>query len=226
MKITLNSNDTYFHIDTYSTFDFGGIEEDQEIENHIECLENEGIKSDFNDFEIEYDFEGYKLALADASIDYILMLVKDDHIIKDIVYLNNTSPKFYNYTTDSYTAEWTYNKNKLKKYILDHYKEWQTYTTNEWSTVWSNVNYNNKEWINNGVYDVKIQDFVPGQPSSIFDNQDCIASMLDFYTKEVYKNQYNGTLCGEINEENYLYHMLETANDYEYFQVVKKEVTV
>ncbi len=212
MKITINSNDTFFHIDTYSVFT-----QENDVNYEMELPENENLTAD--DFDITYDNDGYRQALATASIDYIKELTADDGIVTDVVYSNSTSPQFYNYTTDSYTAEWTYNKNKLKKYINDHYNEWVKYTQNEWSTVSSNVNYHTKKYINNSYY--SNGEMLPGKHTSIFTNNDCIASMLDFYTRELYIQQPNGLCGGYINDESYLYYMFDAVQGYEYIDINK-----
>lgn len=218
MKITINSNDTFFHIDTYSIFT---LENDvrQETEYILELPENENLTAD--DFDVTYDNDGYRQALATASIDYIKDLTANGGIITNIEYGNSTSPMYYNYTTDSYTANWSYNKNKLKKYINDHYNEWVKYTQNEWSTVRSNVNYNTKKYINNSYY--SNGEMLPGKHTSIFNNDDCITSMLDFYTRNIYMDESNGTISGYINDENYLWYMLEYTAGYEYITVKRIE---
>ena len=221
MKIAINSNDTYFHIDTYSVFTL-----DSEIDNEIDYLMNESSAepSKYDDYDYEVDHEGHRLALALASINYIKELTSGGGIIKDILYENSTSPRFYNYTTDSYTATWFYNKNKLKKYINDNYQAWQEFTASEWSHVYSNVNYHTKKWINDSRYDDKTHAMVAVASSSIFNNDDCIASMIDFYTRNVYMQESNGTCGGDINSENYLNYMFDAVQGYEYITITK-EVT-
>lgn len=218
MKITINSNDTFFHIDTCSIFTLEN-DVDCEMEYILELPENEKLTVD--DFDVDYEMDGYRQALAAASIDYIKDLTANGGIITNIEYANSTSPMYYNYTTDSYTANWTYNANKLKKYINDNYDKWVKYTQNEWSTVSSNVNYHTKKYINNSYY--SNGEMIPGKHTSIFTNDDCIASMLDFYTRNVYMQNDNSTCGGDINIENYLYYMFDAVQGYEYITVKRIE---
>lgn len=213
MNITINSNDTYFHIDTYGTFTL-----DYEIDKEVEYYREEQNKDvDSDSFSIDY--VGYRKELAVASIDYIKTLTSDGGIITDITFMDSSSPRFYNYTTDSYTALWTYNKNKLKKYINNNYSRWMDFTINQWPSVSSNVNYNTKKWINNSTYDPKTCSMIPGEHTSIYDNEDCITSMIDFYTRDLYQDQHNGTCGGYINDENYIYYIIENVSGLEYIEL-------
>jgi hypothetical protein len=135
---TIDSRDTEFTIDTYNTFTL-----DNEYEMEIDYLheENERFTAEyglpeFDDKEFfvddyvdfEYDMNGYREALAIASIDYIKELDQDNEKIFNSIGFNNTqSPREYNFTTDSYTMEIDYDNSKMQEWIQDNSAYFENY---------------------------------------------------------------------------------------------------
>lgn len=77
----------------------------------------------YDDLEWEYDHNAIVKDFAHASIDIILRETAHDGIIKDITYKSHGSPKFYNYTTDHYIAEYDIDTVALHNYIAAHYDD-------------------------------------------------------------------------------------------------------
>jgi hypothetical protein len=69
--------------------------------------------------DIDYDMDAIRKGLALASIDYLEQEIVDEHktLIQAIKFIKTGRPRFYNYTTDHYVAEYTINAIELDKYI-------------------------------------------------------------------------------------------------------------
>lgn len=118
MKITLDNRDlANVHIDTYAMFTGESAEEYER-----ESLREDG-REDWDTVEINYDHNGVVESLAMCSINIVTQETAHDGIITNIKYLSHGSPKFYNYTTDYYIAEYEVNAPKLNDYIAAHYDE-------------------------------------------------------------------------------------------------------
>jgi hypothetical protein len=117
MKIKLNNLDTNFSIDTYQMFT-GDYVYESELEYYKEDHNKENV-------DINFDHKNIVKDLANESIKTILSHLNQydttKDIIKDIVLIDTFSPKYYNYTTDSYDMEIDFNSNKLNKWIKDNY---------------------------------------------------------------------------------------------------------
>jgi len=108
MKITINSRDLPYTIDTYGMFD-GESSEEGEAQYYLEEYGIEGHNVDF-----DYDHKGIVGDLATASVDILESELIGD-IVKSITLVPDSgkSPQFYNYTTDSYMADWDIDEAKL-----------------------------------------------------------------------------------------------------------------
>lgn len=211
MKIIINNRDLNdIQIDMYQCFNM-----EMEIEREIEYASEEaGEELSYDDFEWEYDMEGYREALSKASIEFILNRLDDDSVIKKIEYISSNSPKFYNYTTDSYNAEYEYNIDALWDYILKNMEGYKSYMRENWK----DINLNRIDWkkrlieksdykIENG--DMKIFD----KEVRIEEDEDIITSMIAYYLSEE---------LGDISEE-YIWDLMENAYASEYIDMKRIE---
>lgn len=128
--ISLESNTLpYVSIDTYQSFTG-----ESWLESEFDYLkEEEGVELDWSTADVEYNFDGIKQALAEASIEGILGDV-DPNIIEGIEYLSNWSPAYYNFETDTYTAQFTVNWTLLKQWYKESGKDREEWMRERWSS--------------------------------------------------------------------------------------------
>ena len=94
-----------------------------------------------------------------------------DGIVKAIELKDIQSPQFYNYTTDSYTAEWDINPVKLKAWIHERRDEYDDFLKDN--------------------YDQYDRDYKLTKGGESYDAEYVIISMIDYYTSECYdRDQY------------------------------------
>lgn len=105
---TASTLDTPYTLDTYTTFSLDCEEQ----------LVDEG--KTYNDYEWEYDTEGYLASLAQNWQKLMRKNIIDDVIISVTVTGAPSSPKYYNHTTDSAPIEVEYNPEALSSYIAAH----------------------------------------------------------------------------------------------------------
>lgn len=121
MQININNLDTEnITIDTYGMFTGESIDEMMR-----ENMREDG-REDYDTVDIDYNMPEIVEGLARASIDIILQAIKyTDYakIITGITYVSSHSPKFYNYTTDSYIAKYTVNEKELDIYTQANYED-------------------------------------------------------------------------------------------------------
>lgn len=118
MKITIDNRDLgHVHIDTYGMLT-GESAEEYEREN----MREDG-REDWETVEINYDHDAVVKALAMASINTVTQETAHGGIVESITYISHGSPRFYNYTTDWYVADYEVNTPKLNDYIAAHYDE-------------------------------------------------------------------------------------------------------
>ena len=119
-NIIIDNRDTEnIHIDTYQT-----LTGDNATESELEYINDEREpntpKLTYDDFDWTYDHAQIVKDFAHASIQIITDAIANTpyaDIIKDITLLDTSSPRYYNYTTDGYTAIYTINADELAKYI-------------------------------------------------------------------------------------------------------------
>lgn len=108
------------HIDTYQMFTG-----DSFIEREVEylCEQHDDSTLTYDDFDWEFDHKAIVEAFAKASIEAILQAVayEKPEIVKSIEFVSSASPKFYNYTTDSYVMTVDVHTPNLNDYIAKHY---------------------------------------------------------------------------------------------------------
>jgi len=128
MKIEINNLDTPYTIDMYQTFNGDSTDESMlEYYNDDNEQKKDPEKNyDYDDFDWTYNTKAIHQGLAQASIDYIKENIDQD-IIQDIELMKLFSPKYYNYTTDSYTMAITFDTEKLQKYIQENNTEYTEY---------------------------------------------------------------------------------------------------
>lgn len=129
MKISINSRDLGYTIDTYGMFNGENSEE-----NEREFYKDEyGLEK----VEFNYNHEGIVKDLAHSSINLLSQSLTGivEGVVKSIDLGTSGSPQFYNYTTDHYTATWTINSKLLKKYIQDHKEAYEAFEREEWSDL-------------------------------------------------------------------------------------------
>ena len=118
IKFNIDNRDfEHVHIDTYSMLTGDSADEmmrDYEQDNARE----EGREYDENR-DIDYDMDAIRKGLAEASIFYLETELEnaEDRIIKEIKFEKTGHPRFYNYTTDWYVAEYTIDEEAMDKYI-------------------------------------------------------------------------------------------------------------
>lgn len=130
MKTLINNLDTILTIDTYSMFTAESFFENEE--EHYRTEEGKEVV----DWVI--DHKQVVTELANESIGYLENELRDLGIIKTISLVSTHSPKFYNYTTDSYKMQVDFNVKALMDWfnksedkdlaeeIIDNLKEdWQ-----------------------------------------------------------------------------------------------------
>lgn len=129
-RIDLESNTLpYVSIDTYQTFTG-----DSWLESEFEYLEEEtGVKLDWSNADVNYNHDGIKRGLAEASIEGILNAVDTD-LIESIEYVSNWSPQFYNFQTDSYRATYVVNWTRLKRWLKDSGQDREEWMRERWSS--------------------------------------------------------------------------------------------
>lgn len=196
MKVLASNKDLVYTIDTYSQFTADNV---FELETNYYNSEY-GIDLDLIDF--DFDQKKYVSLLAECSIGYLQDYFKDSKIIKKLELVKSKSPQFYNYTTDSYDMIIDYRVTELKKYILANYDSYKEFAKTDWHNALYNVNFDTK-LVDTGKWSSELQDYVRND-ISIFKDDDCIVSMLDFYTRNNY------------TEDDYLNDMYESVNELAY----------
>lgn len=134
-NIKIGNDSTKYTIDTYGLFD-----QENELDMILYNMVEDGeLKEDFtwDDYEAEYDHKGYVIELARLSHSYIADLLKDSSIVKSLAPFDETqvtSPREYNFKTDSYTLDITYDVKKLADYIAENNDEYVERFKNEWTS--------------------------------------------------------------------------------------------
>lgn len=121
IKIKIDNRDfEHVHIDTYGMLT-GESADEMMREYERENAKDEGREYDENR-DIDYDMDAIRKELAIESICYLENELKHDwsHVIKNIELVKTGHPKFYNYTTDWYVAEFTIDEAELEKYIAEN----------------------------------------------------------------------------------------------------------
>lgn len=118
MKIKIDNRDLEnVHIDTYQMLTGDSAEE------MLRDYEQENGREDYETVDIDYDHNGVVKDFAMVSIDYLSqqLTTAKPQVVKNITYISHGSPKFYNYTTDYYVADYDVNIVELHNYIAANY---------------------------------------------------------------------------------------------------------
>lgn len=127
MQIIIDNRDTEnIHIDTYQMLT-GDSADEMTLYNENETLHETNPNAPdltYDDYDWEYNHKQIVEDFAHASIQIITQAIAYTEyakIITNIKYLASGSPKFYNFTTDWYTAEYTADTVALHNYIAANY---------------------------------------------------------------------------------------------------------
>ena len=109
MRLRINNLDTAYTIDTYGFLTGESVDE----------MEAEYYREEYglDNAEFDYNHAGIVESLANSSVSILWSEFVGKGIIQDITLISSRSPQFYNYTTDSYIAEWKFDADKLSDYI-------------------------------------------------------------------------------------------------------------
>ena len=182
--LTIDSRDMAYTIDTYGMFNGGDDLGQSEVDHYTDTYDLTEDEADALEF--DFDHAGVVKALAEQSVQLLHehFVQHGDGTIIDIDIKGTKSPRFYNYTTDSYTADWTVDMDKLRDYIEANYEAFQTFVSDEWKSLGFNISWNDRTHADDIMHD--------GPPISIFEHDDCIVAMIDYYTRNDYDpDDYN-----------------------------------
>lgn len=117
MTITLDNRDTIATIDTYQMFT--GDSTDEMMRENM----REDRREDYETVDIDYNMPAIIEALAHESIYYLSheLTTEKPQVVESITYVSHGSPKFYNFTTDYYIADYVVNIVELHNYIAANY---------------------------------------------------------------------------------------------------------
>lgn len=173
MKITIDNRDFAFTIDTYNMFSGDSVEEG-ESEYYQETF---GLtEEEWRTIGFDYDMKAITKELAGASVNILEQELKGD-VVKSISLISEQSPRFYNYTTDSYTATWDIDAKALNKYVEANVEAYKKLQAEEWPDL---------------------------DPDS---EEDLYIARLDFYTREVLEEESYNMWMWEREGEIYLENM-------------------
>ena len=158
--ITLETVFTPYTLDTYQTFTF---------ENDEECLIDEG--KTYNDYDWDYDCEGYLNNLAEN-----LIVLLRDNILDDVITgvdsdMKVFSPKEYNFDTDKIFIDFKVNQLKLDKYINDNIDE---YNENKLKSCDGFMWFGDDKETKLNYYLRKVSDKKYTQENYFYDQTDCV----------------------------------------------------
>ena len=212
MKIKIDNRDLPYTIDAYQTFT-GDDAYESEIEHYTgddapDDFKSAGVTMDNWDQKVEWTFDNkaWIKHLAESSVhilttefvgrfDYSEWINKTinareklmHNIVNSITLDTTNSPAFYNYTTDSYIAEWDINEKQLSKWINDNPERKALF---------------NQYILDN--YESYDRDYKFNPHASEFDLEYVYISMLAFYTSSEYDNeQYQNEMFEQIHEYAY-----------------------
>ena len=128
--IRINNRDLAYTIDTYGMFNGESVEE-----NEAEYYQTEYklTEDEWRNLGFDYDHRGIVADLASASVNILSNELSGDPVVKNIsLPVETRSPKFYNYTTDSYDADWTIDIDELLKFANQNQSEFGKHIQDEW----------------------------------------------------------------------------------------------
>lgn len=170
--IKIDSRDLNFTIDTYGMFN-GESSEEGEHEYYTE--EYKLTEAEQEKIEFDYDHNGVVKELAIASVQLLHenFVQHGDGIVKEIELIKESSPQFYNYTTDAYTANWTIDEDKLKQYCVDNAPKYAEFVTEHWD-------YGFKKAIDESDEDTQLVIALDFYTQAEYDREDYEMSMFEY----------------------------------------------
>lgn len=164
VKLEISNLDLAFTIDTYGMFNGDGVDE-SEVDYYTE--EYKLTPEEAQQIDFDYNHAGIVEALASASVNILENELGSDPVVKSIsLPVKTRSPQFYNYTTDSYTAEYEIDLDALLKYANSHQAEFGKHIEENW-----------REFVN-----------VPQKITAEYlqaDDDKFLVAMLDLYLRDV-----------------------------------------
>lgn len=142
MKLSINSRDLPFTIDTYGMFTG---ESAQEMESEFYREEYKLTDDEWRMLGFDYDIEAIRDGLASASVGIIEDACRYEKplIVRSIELGSSSSPRFYNYTTDSYNAIWDIDEYALEVYCNKDTDKFDKFIADEWEYEWQRAIDNN-----------------------------------------------------------------------------------
>lgn len=187
--IKIDNRDLSYTIDTYGMFTGESVHE-MEAEHYRD--EYDLTDDEWRDLDFDYDMAAITKALALESINIIWGEMPAD-IITNIDLIDTDSPRFYNYTTDHYTANWTLDDAALLEYIREHRDGWHKFAADEWNHL--------------RIFNIDDDKCFDIYDENDPDNDDLIVAMIDYYTREHLDRESYEMAMFERETEVYMEHM-------------------
>ena len=170
--LKVDNRDLNFTIDTYGMFTGESSQEGEEeyYTEEYKLTEDEASQIDF-----DYDHPQVVKALANASVQLLheYFVQHGDGTVTAIEIEDTKSPQFYNYTTDSYSANWTVDEVKLKQYCIDNAPKYTEFVTENWD-------YEFKKAIDEADEDTQLVIALDFYTRSEYDREDYEMSMFEY----------------------------------------------
>lgn len=130
--IEINSLDLGYTIDTYGMFT-GESTDESESDHYRE--EYNLTDDEWRTIGFDYDHPEIVKALANSSVQLLdeNLVQHGSGVVMAIDLRSTTSPRFYNYTTDSYRADWTIDESKLIDYINQDTAKFANHLVESWN---------------------------------------------------------------------------------------------
>lgn len=132
MKLTINSLDLAYTIDTYQMFNGESVLEGEQMHysEEYELTDDEtfNLSFDYDHKAIVQAFAEHSIAILENELTTGRYSSSVTNVVKGITLIKTGSPQFYNYSTDWYTAEWDIDRTNLEGYIAGHdtaFNEWR-----------------------------------------------------------------------------------------------------
>lgn len=127
MILTIDSRDLAYTVDMYGMFNGEGADE----------MEGEWYRDEYGIENIEFDYDAKSVlqALAEYSVGLLHTEFVGKGIVRSIDLVDTTSPQFYNFTTDAYTAKWDFHSEHLDDYIAEHMDAWWEFQKENWPSM-------------------------------------------------------------------------------------------
>lgn len=134
--INLESTFTPWTLDTYSVFDLS-----EQCDYIMENIREDNPDREINEADVDFTFKNneYLQTLASARLDLLRDNILDNVILAIEADGPATSPREYNFTTDTAWNNWTVDADALDEYIAKNiadYEENKLKSNTEWGFIW------------------------------------------------------------------------------------------